>query len=107
MEEMESICFRIISNAGQARSLIFEALQDAKGRNYFEAESKITEANKFFIEAHNLHTKLIQKEAQGNEIKFSLLLMHAEDQLMSTETIKHLVNEVIAMYKICMEANKK
>lgn len=99
MEEMESICFQIISNAGTARSLIIEALQEAREDNFTEVENKLNEANQYFIEAHKIHAQLIQKEAQGDKVEFSLLFMHAEDQLMSTETIKHIAKELIHLYK--------
>lgn len=99
MEEMESVCFKIISNAGTARSLIIEALYEARENNFSEAESKMNEAKTYFEKAHITHAKLIQQEAAGNSVPFSLLFMHAEDQLMSAETIKHLSNELIHMYK--------
>ncbi|MFD1451353.1 MULTISPECIES: PTS lactose/cellobiose transporter subunit IIA [Oceanobacillus] len=106
MEEMELLYMQIISNAGTARSLIIEGLQEAREGNFAEGESKMDEANHFFIEAHKIHGQLIQKEAQGEEVPFSLLFMHAEDQLMSTETIRHLSKEMFFMYTK-MHANNK
>lgn len=99
MDEMESICFQIISNAGTARSLIIEALQEAREGNFEQVENKFNEANEYFTEAHKLHANLIQKEAKGEGVPFSLLFMHAEDQLMSTETIKHMAKEMIHLYE--------
>ncbi|MTW86823.1 PTS lactose/cellobiose transporter subunit IIA [Virgibacillus dakarensis] len=98
MDEMESICFQIISNAGTARSLLIEALQEAREGNFPEVENKLNEANEYFVQAHKVHAELIQKEAQGEGVPFSLLFMHAEDQLMSTETIKHMAKEMIHLY---------
>ncbi|CAI3589160.1 cellobiose PTS system EIIA component [Clostridium neonatale] len=40
---------------------------------------------------------MIQQESSGDDIKLSLLLMHAEDQLMSAETIKIMAKEVIKL----------
>ncbi|HJA89451.1 MAG TPA: PTS lactose/cellobiose transporter subunit IIA, partial [Candidatus Jeotgalibaca merdavium] len=45
------------------------------------------------------HTSLIQKEAAGEKVELSLIIMHAEDQLMSTETTKLLIEEMIEMFK--------
>ncbi|WP_040978585.1 PTS lactose/cellobiose transporter subunit IIA [Oceanobacillus jeddahense] len=105
MEEMESICMQIISNAGTARSLILEALQEARQGNFLKGEKKMNEANTFFVDAHQIHGQLIQKEAQGEGAPFSLLFMHAEDQLMNTETIKYLSKEMFFMYKKMQEGN--
>ena len=41
---------------------------------------------------------MIQKEAAGEKSEFSLLLMHAEDQLMTTETLKIVAEEFIELY---------
>ncbi|MDY0406494.1 PTS lactose/cellobiose transporter subunit IIA [Virgibacillus sp. 179-BFC.A HS] len=99
MDEMETICFQIISNAGTARSLIVEALQEARDGNFDQVQNKFDEANKYFTEAHKVHASLIQQEAKGDGVPFSLLFMHAEDQLMSTETIKHMAKEMIHLYE--------
>jgi cellobiose PTS system EIIA component len=98
-ESVEMISFSIISNVGMAKSLVMEALFDAKERNFALAEEKLAESKRFFVEGHKIHTSLIQKEASGEKVEFSMIFMHAEDQLMSTETISELVKEIIEMYK--------
>ncbi|MFB1050615.1 PTS lactose/cellobiose transporter subunit IIA [Paraliobacillus sp. JSM ZJ581] len=98
-ESLEMIPFQIISNVGSAKSLVMEALYAAKNGDFDQAEEKLQESQSFFVEGHKAHASLIQKEAAGEELRFSLFLMHAEDQLMNTETIKELVKEMIEMYK--------
>ena len=99
MDKMEEICFGIISNVGMAKSLAIESLRDVRTNKYDEALEKIQEAENFLLEGHSFHTKLLQEEAAGNKLDFSLILMHAEDQLMSAETIKDLAKEMIELYK--------
>ncbi|WP_335621844.1 PTS lactose/cellobiose transporter subunit IIA [Clostridium isatidis] len=96
---MEAIAFKLISNVGEAKSLLMEALELARNDNFEAADDKIKEANKFLSEGHHSHFSLIQKEADGEQLPFSLILMHAEDQLMTTESLKLLVEELIFMYK--------
>ena len=67
--------------------------------NYAEGEERLAEAAKYLTEGHHAHTSLIQKEAAGEKTEFSLMLMHAEDQMMSAEVIKSLAEEMIEMYK--------
>ena len=98
MEGMELIAFEIISNVGTAKSLVVEALRDARQGKFDEAEEKLEEASKYFVNGHHAHASLIQKEAAGDKVDFSLIIMHAEDQMMSAETIKLLVEEMIEMY---------
>ena len=99
MEGIELIAFEIISNVGTAKSLVVEALRDARQGKFDEAEEKLEEASKYFVNGHHAHASLIQKEAAGDKVDFSLIIMHAEDQMMSAETIKLLVEEMIEMYK--------
>ncbi|CAM2077444.1 MULTISPECIES: PTS lactose/cellobiose transporter subunit IIA [Clostridia] len=100
MEGLELIAFEIISNVGMAKSLAIEALRAVRSGNYAEGNEKLAEASKFLTEGHHAHTVLIQKEAAGERTEFSLMLMHAEDQMMSAETIKSLAEEMIEMYKV-------
>ncbi|WP_019156148.1 PTS lactose/cellobiose transporter subunit IIA [Robertmurraya massiliosenegalensis] len=98
-ESLEMIAFQMISNVGSAKSLVMEALYAAKEGDFALAEEKIAESQKYFVEGHKIHATLIQREAAGDKVEFSLLFMHAEDQLMSAETITELVKEMIEMYK--------
>lgn len=99
MDGIELIAFEIISNVGMAKSLAVEALRDVREGNYDVAEEKMKEASDYLVKGHHAHTSLIQQEASGEKVEFSLIIMHAEDQMMSTETIKLLAEEMIEMYK--------
>lgn len=98
-ESMDMIAFQMISNVGSAKSLVMEALYAAREGQFSLAEEKLAEANQYFVAGHKVHASLIQQEASGNSVDFSLLFMHAEDQLISTETMTELVKELIEMYK--------
>jgi cellobiose PTS system EIIA component len=99
MNELELVAFEIISNVGMAKSLAMEAIREAREDNYEEAENKIVEAKDFLVQGHHAHAGLISKEANGEKLEFSLIIMHAEDQLISAETIKDLAIELIEMNK--------
>lgn len=99
LEGLELICFQIISNVGGARSCFINAIQEAKEGRFDEAEKMMDEGDQLFLEGHHAHAKLIQQEAGGEKIDFALLLLHAEDQLMSAEGFKILAAEFIDVYK--------
>ena len=94
----ELISFQIISAVGTARSMYVEAIQEAKKGNIQAAKQLIEDGVKVFVDGHHAHASLIQKEAAGEKSEFSLLLMHAEDQLMTTETLKIVAEEFIELY---------
>ena len=87
------------SAVGTAKSMYIEAIQEAKSGNFEKAESLIDEGQKIFVDGHKAHASWIQKEASGEKVEFSLLLMHAEDQLMSAETTKLMAIEIIELHR--------
>lgn len=99
MEDMELVCFKIISAVGEAKSDYVLAMEEAEKGNFERAEELIKEGDECYTRGHQVHASLIQKEASGEKTEVVLLLMHAEDQLMAAETIKLMAEKMIALYK--------
>ena len=100
MEEFESVAFQIISSVGTARSTYIQAIQKAKAGDFKRAEELIEEGSKIFLEGHHAHVILLQREANNKEDHaLPLLIIHAEDQLMSAEAFKTIAQEFIDAYK--------
>ncbi|WP_440894692.1 PTS lactose/cellobiose transporter subunit IIA [Amphibacillus sp. Q70] len=100
MEGLELSCFQIISSAGSAKSNYIEAIQYAKEKKFEQAEKLIEEGMQVYNEGHSAHAQLIQDEASGNETNPTLLLIHAEDQLMNAESFRIVAQEFINVYKV-------
>ena len=99
MEGMEMICFQIISSVGSARSNYIEAIHEAKKGDYEAAKKLIEEGKEMFVAGHAAHAQLVQQEAAGDSVQVQLLLVHAEDQLMSAEAFGILAEEFMDVYK--------
>ena len=99
MEGLELIAFQIISAVGTARSCYIEAIQEAKRGDYAAAEKLIGEGDAAFVEGHDAHVGLLQQEAEKGGSVVNLLLLHAEDQLMSAEGFKTIAQEFIEVYQ--------
>ncbi|WP_326511497.1 PTS lactose/cellobiose transporter subunit IIA [Clostridium intestinale] len=97
MDGMELIAFNIISNVGTAKSMGIQALIKGREGKEKEAEKLLEDAASFLKEGHKPHAHLIQEEAKGNKQELSLILMHAEDQLMASEIILSLAKEILYM----------
>ncbi|MEG1003716.1 PTS lactose/cellobiose transporter subunit IIA [Clostridium sp.] len=95
---MEEIILNLIMHSGEARSYAMEAMELAKQGKIEEGKALIEKSSQELVEAHHSQTKLIQGEAGGEKAEFSLLLMHAQDHLMTTMTLKDLANEIIDIY---------
>jgi PTS system cellobiose-specific IIA component len=97
--DYEIMIFTMIANSGEAKSLCMEAIAHAKKKEFSEAEKCMEEANSKLGLSHESQTSLIQSEAQGNGTKLSLLMIHAQDHLMNTITVRDLAGEFIDLYK--------
>lgn len=99
MDNMELICFKMISAVGTAKSMYIEAIHAAKKGEFEKAASLIEEGSNIYAEGHHVHAELIQHAASGEKMEFNLILLHAEDQMMSAEAIKIMAEEFIELYK--------
>lgn len=97
--EIEQAAFQIIASVGSARSNYIEAIHQAEAGDFEAAEKLIAEGQEMFVMGHDAHFGLVQKEAQGEQSEFALILMHAEDQLMSAEGFGILAKEFVSVYK--------
>jgi PTS system cellobiose-specific IIA component len=104
---MEENVFEIILHGGDARALAYEALDLAKDGKIVEAKEKLKEAQKELNLAHNTQTKLIQTEVNGEKLQISLLVIHAQDQLMTAIAEKSLIENMVVMYEEIKELKNK
>lgn len=96
---LEMTIFQLITHSGDAKSLLFEAIQLAKSGEINSANEKIEAAEGHLAEAHKIQTGLIQSEARGEKTEVSLLLVHAQDHLMNAIMFKDLSKEMIDLHK--------
>lgn len=108
MEGLELTAFEIISAVGTARSSYIEAIQRAKAGEFEEAKKMIAEGDEMFVQGHHAHAGLLQVEAEkGQGSAVSLIILHAEDQLMSAEGFKTIALEFIDLYQRLEKIEKK
>jgi PTS system cellobiose-specific IIA component len=98
-EELEEQIFEIISNVGTAKSCYIEAIQEAKKGNIKLARERVEEGNTSFITGHKVHHSMLEKEMGGDPVPFSLIVLHAEDQIMAADSFKIIANSFIDLYE--------
>lgn len=98
-EEIALLGFEIVAYAGDARSKLMEGLNAAQEGNYDKAEDMIRAANECILNAHKAQTGLLQQEASGAELDFSVTLIHGQDHLMTTILLKDMMKHMIELYK--------
>ena len=100
MFELEETVMGIIINAGQARSLCYEALRQAKQGQFAEADDLLRQATEAANAAHAVQTKLIEADQGEGRIPVTLVLVHAQDHLMTSMLARELVTELIDLYRL-------
>jgi PTS system cellobiose-specific IIA component len=103
--DMEMVAMGIVGNSGEARSLAFEAIATAKKGEYDKAREILKEAKKKSLNAHEVQTELICAEADGKKIEIGLLMVHAQDHLMTSILARDMAAEMINLYEM-LDAKK-
>jgi len=99
MNEEEQVVINLIVNSGSARSSAIEAIQYAKAGDLEKANESLQNAKETVNLAHHSQTELIQAEIRGEKAPLNLLMVHAQDHLMTSLVVIDLAQEFIDLYE--------
>ena len=99
MDANEMIVINLIVNSGSARSSAIEAIQYAKAGDMEKANESLQQAKESVNEAHHSQTEMIQGEIRGEKTPLNLLMVHAQDHLMTSLVVIDLAQEFIDLYE--------
>lgn len=97
--DLEEVVMGLIINSGQARSLAYAALKQAKQGDFSAARTMMEQSRLALNEAHLVQTKLIEGDQGEGKMKLSLVLVHAQDHLMTSMLARELVTELIDLHE--------
>ena len=95
----ETIAMTLIAYSGDARTLAFQALQAAKKGDFDKADCLMEESEKASTQAHKAQTDILVAEANGERADINVLLIHSQDHLMTSMTVKDLAIEIIDIHE--------
>ncbi|MBO0477184.1 PTS cellobiose transporter subunit IIA [Vagococcus sp. DIV0080] len=98
-EELQVVAFEIILHSGNARTSIHKAFSFMRNKEFIEAEAMLDEANNSILVAHQSQTKLLKDYANGKKIEMEIIMVHAQDHLMTTMTLLEVAKEMAFLYK--------
>ena len=98
---MQMKAFEIIAFAGDAMSLIMQALDELADNKFDEANQRIQEAKLEINKAHQVQTDLLMKGFKEDSVQepVSLIMVHAQDHLMNAMLAIQLVEKLIKIQK--------
>ena len=92
-EELEEVVLGLII------SLAYAALKQAKQGDFAAAKAMMDQSRLALNEAHLVQTKLIEGDAGEGKMKVSLVLVHAQDHLMTSMLARELITELIELHE--------
>lgn len=95
----EETVMSLIISLWFGRSASMEALSLAKQGLFNESEIKLNEAKAAFHEAHEVQTQLIGHDEGEGKLPITLVMVHAQDHLMTGMLCRELVIELIDLHK--------
>lgn len=103
-DETVTRILEMISAAGTARAKYIEAISQAKKNNFEKVAELVKEGGECFALAHKVHSEFLASSsanlaAWGKDGEVSLILVHAEDQMMCAETFRLVAEEFIDLYR--------
>ncbi|HET6784806.1 MAG TPA: PTS lactose/cellobiose transporter subunit IIA [Erysipelotrichaceae bacterium] len=107
MNEYENaeIAMTLIAYSGEARTHAFQALKSAREKDFDQAKSLMKQAEQSSTKAHQAQTSLLVSEANGESVTLNVLLIHAQDHLMTSMLALELIQEMILLHE--SKADKK
>lgn len=98
-ENLQTVAFDIILHSGLARTVVHEAFKFMREGDYEKADEKLEEANEELLLAHKSQTNLLQDYAGGAKIEMEIIMVHAQDHLMTTMTLREVAIEMKYLYQ--------
>ncbi len=97
--DMESTVMELIINAGEARSYAMQALRAAKQGNWDQVDEQLTEASAASKRAHDVQTMLIGMDEGCGKIPVNLVMVHAQDHIMTSMLAREMIEELIEIHR--------
>lgn len=105
--DVENASMNIILHASNAKQHLYEALNHAREAEFNTIESSMKLVHTELLQAHKLQTRLIQEDTKGELENIPVLLVHAQDHLMSVISEKSLIEELIILHRNQNEQSEK
>ncbi len=98
-KKLQEAAFQIILSSGEGRALTQEAYGLMRTGDFEAAQAKLTAASDTFVSAHQAQTEFLHAFAAGEDITMDILMVHAQDHLMTGMAMREVAIEMMELYK--------
>lgn len=97
---------KVILHAGNARAFVNKAIDVMEAGAFHDPkiEEFLKMADAEIVAAHVTQTAVIQREARGEPVAFSMLMTHAQDSLMTAMSELHMTRRMIRLVRAVAKA---
>lgn len=96
---MQDASVMLIAYAGDAYGHFNQAIVCAREDDFEAADAEMAAGRVSIAEAHKSQLELLAAEGRGECLDFSLLLVHAQDHLMTAMSFENIAREFITLYR--------
>ncbi|MFB9136136.1 PTS lactose/cellobiose transporter subunit IIA [Vibrio olivae] len=97
--DLESTVMELIINAGESKSLAMQALSNAKKGHWDEVDELLKQSTEAAKRAHGVQTELIGLDEGQGKVPVNLIMVHAQDHIMTSMLARELIEELIDMHR--------
>ena len=105
IKDLEETVMELIINAGEARSSAMQALYAAKAGKWDEVDGFLAESTAASKRAHVVQTSLIGLDQGTGKVPVNLIMVHAQDHIMTSMLARELIEELISVHRT-LQVNK-
>ncbi len=98
-EKVQLLAFDIIANSGEAKDYYVRAVRAAQAGEFENCDTLLKQGNDSIVKAHKSQTELLNAEINGDDLPFSIILIHSQDHLMTTISYEQSAKDTIEVYK--------
>lgn len=97
-QDINMVAMKVIMSACTGRDKVDEALASMADSNFAKAKALLEEADEHLLKAHVAQTQMIQSQAAGEDTEYSLLFIHAQDTLMTSNSEMRIAKNMLPVF---------
>lgn len=95
--DFEQVVMELLINAGEARSAAMSAIQAAREQDWQQADELLAASTQASGRAHQIQTRLIGLDEGSGKVPVNLIMVHAQDHLMTAMLCQDLAREIVLL----------
>lgn len=97
--DINMVAMSVIMNSCNGRDKVDESFTAMTAHDFAKAEKLLIEADAEILKAHKAQTEVIQAQAGGENTEYSLLFVHAQDTLMTSDAQLRIARNMLPVFQ--------